>query len=126
MKTVKVTTDNKISVIDVNLNDYRSITKAIGRSCELFETVRTQFMLHYFEGNMGDMIMMVDESGLLKRLPVNKLGSIFYGAPVHGYAIVGDIIFGVRSFEDIVVPEDAEALKKKLLEDFDFLEEEKE
>lgn len=23
-------------------------------------------MLHYFEGDMGDMIMMVDESGLLE------------------------------------------------------------
>ena len=46
MKTVKVTTDNKVSVIDVNFDDFRSIPQAIGGH---FETVRTQLMADYFK-----------------------------------------------------------------------------
>lgn len=38
MKTVKVTTDDRISIVDVDFDDFRSIQKAIGGH---FETVRT-------------------------------------------------------------------------------------
>lgn len=30
MKTIKITTDNVVSIIDVNFNDFRSIQNAIG------------------------------------------------------------------------------------------------
>lgn len=30
MKTLKITTDNKISIIDVNLDDYRALQQEIG------------------------------------------------------------------------------------------------
>lgn len=38
MKTVKVTTDNIVSVIDIDFDNYREIQKAIGGH---FETVHT-------------------------------------------------------------------------------------
>ena len=40
MKTIKITTDNKLTIIDVDFDDYRDIQKAVG--CERFETVKTQ------------------------------------------------------------------------------------
>ena len=45
MKTVKVTTDNKVSIIDVDFSDFKSIQQAIGGS---FETVHTHLMADYF------------------------------------------------------------------------------
>ena len=58
MKTVKVTTDNKISIIDVDFDDFRSIQRAIGGH---FETVHTQLMEDYFKD--PSLIMLVDEEG---------------------------------------------------------------
>ena len=36
MKTLKITTDNKISIVDVDFKDFRSIQQAV---CGYFETV---------------------------------------------------------------------------------------
>lgn len=112
-KTVKVTTDNKISMIDVDFSNFRSIQEAIGGH---FETVRTQLMVDYF----GDssMIMLVDEEGLIKELPANALDCTLYGTPRHGLSIVGDLIFARIIGEDIVAPDDPEALKDRLLHTF--------
>ena len=41
MKTVKVTTDDRISIVDVDFDDFRSIQKAIGGH---FETVKERMM----------------------------------------------------------------------------------
>lgn len=43
---------------------------------------------------------------------------------MHGTPIVGDIVFGVQVYDVIEAPKDIEAMKQKLLETFDFLEEE--
>ena len=45
MKTLKITTDNKISIIDVDLDDYRVLQQEIGG---YVETVHTQIMYDYF------------------------------------------------------------------------------
>lgn len=118
MKTIKVTTDNVISIIDINFDNYKDIQKAIG--CDYFETVKTQIMFNYFG---GPMLICVDESGLINDSPVNILGSYFYGTDYHGLPICGNIVFGVPVYEDIEAPKDVEALKEKLLMDFDFLKE---
>lgn len=39
MKTLKITTDNKISIVDVDFKDFRSIQQAVGG---YFETVKTK------------------------------------------------------------------------------------
>ena len=46
MKTIKITTDNKLTIIDVDFDDYRDIQKALG--CERFETVKTQRLFDFF------------------------------------------------------------------------------
>lgn len=119
MKTVKITTDNKISVIDVDLNDFRSIQQAIGG---YFETVKTQKMFDYFK---HPMMFLVDEEGHIKGLLLNQLGSYFYDTERHGWPIVGDIILAVPYGEYIIGLEDADEIKAQLLRDFNFLKEEK-
>ena len=108
MKTVKVTTDNKISIIDVDFDDFRSIQQAIGGH---FETVHTQLMADYFED--PSVIMLVDEEGLIEDLPLNPVGSALYLG-----IIAGDLIFARSQGEDIVSPENAETLKNLLLDTF--------
>lgn len=113
MKTVKVTTDNKISIIDVDFDDFRSIQRAIGGH---FETVHTQLMEDYFKD--PSLIMLVDEEGRIKELPVNPVGCTLYRG-----IIAGDLIFARIAGEDIVAPDDAEDLKDRLLHTFIGLQE---
>lgn len=108
MKTVKVTTDNKISIIDVDFDDFRSIQRAIGGH---FETVHTQLMADYFKD--PSVIILVDEEGLIKELPLNPVGSALYQG-----TIAGDLIFAQAQGKDIIAPENAEALKDRLLYTF--------
>lgn len=119
MKTVKVTTDNKISVIDVHFNDFRAIQRAIGGR---FETVHTQLMADYFKD--PSVIMLVDEEGIIKGLPQNLVGSALYGTATHGIPLVGDLIFAQVMGDDIVAPDDVEKLKERLLHTFIGLQEE--
>ena len=104
MKTVKVTPDNIISVIDVNFDDFRDLQKAVGGH---FETVSTKTLYETFK---MPMIMLVDEDGKMKQKEVNRLGSYFYDADRHGWPILGDIVFAIAAGEDIEAPDDAEAL----------------
>ena len=119
MKTVKVTTDNIVSVIDIDFDNYREIQKAIGGH---FETVHTSQMKKYFSDS--SIIMLVDEEGLLKSLPMNFLGSLMYGLLDHGHPIVGDLILAKIVGEDITAPDDAELIKDKILRDFPVMKEE--
>ena len=108
MKTVKVTTDDKISVVDVNFNDFRDIQRAIGGR---FETVHTQLMTDYFHD--PSVIMLVDEEGLIKELTLNAVGSTLYRG-----IVAGDLIFAQVRGEDIVAPDDVAGLKERLLHTF--------
>ena len=112
-KTVKVTTDNKISMIDVDFSNFKSIQQAIGGH---FETVRTQLMVDYFKD--PSLIMLVDEEGRVKGLPINSAGCVLCRG-----IIAGDLIFARIAGEDIVAPEDPEALKDRLLHTFIGLQE---
>ena len=114
MKTVKVTTDNMVSVIDVDFDDFRDIQRAIGGH---FETVHTQLMTDYFHD--PSVIMLVDEEGLIKELPLNPVGSALYRG-----IIAGDLIFAQVKGEDIVAPDDVAGLKERLLHTFIGLKEE--
>lgn len=87
MKTLKITTDNKISIIDLDF-DHKSLREEVGGYVEL---VRTQKLLDYFKTKV---VMIVDEEGLVKNLPVNPMGCYFYDTNKHGNPIVGDVILG--------------------------------
>lgn len=83
------------------------------------KTVRTRTTASYF--GSPDIVMLVDEEGLLKGLLVNVFGSLMYGTLQHYSPIVGDLILARVVGEDITAPDDAEALKNKLLRDFPLL-----
>lgn len=120
MQTVKVSTDDVVSLIDIDFDNSREIRNAIGGH---FEIVHTHLMDAYFKD--PSIVMLVDEEGLLKRLPMNVFGSLMYGAAEHGHLIVGDLILAKVVGEDITAPDDAEALKSKLLRDFSLFKEDK-
>lgn len=85
MKTIKITADNYISVVDIDFDDYRSIQKELGG---YFEIISTQKLRSYFNGPIH---MLVDEDGYRKELSVNQFATNFY---YYGYStfIVGDVI----------------------------------
>lgn len=117
MKTVKITTDNRVSVIEVDFNDLRSIQQTVGG---YFETVHTKMMFEYFK---CPMLMLVDEDGHYKGLPYNRLGCFFYGTAGHGWPILGDFILAIPEDECFYGLPDSEEMKKQLLRDFNFLKE---
>ena len=114
MKTLKISANNEISIIDVNFDDFRSIQKALGGH---FETVRTAKMDNYFQ---KPVIMLVDEDGYFKNLPLNRFGSWMYDTQRHGYPILGDVILAEAHCEDITAVQEPEKLMEKLLDDFKF------
>lgn len=117
MKTVKISTDNRVSVIEVDFNDFHSIQQAVG-GC--FETVHTRQMFQYFKQPIS---MRVDEDGHYKKLPYNRLGCFFYETTAHGWPILGDFILAIPEGENFYGLPYAEEMKKQLLRDFNFLEE---
>ena len=117
MKTLKISANNEISIIDVNFDDFRSIQKALGGH---FETVHTEKMGNYFQ---GPVIMLVDEYGYFKNLPLNRFGSWMYDTQRHGYPILGDVILAEAHCEDITAVQEPEKLMEKLMDDFEFLKE---
>ena len=117
MKTLKITTDNKISIIDVDLDNYRALQQEIGG---YIETVHTQIMYDYFR---VPVLMLVDEEGLIKNLPANAVASHFYGCQNHGHIIAGDAIFAISLGENMTGfgDRDSEQWMNKMLNDFPVL-----
>jgi hypothetical protein len=116
-KTVKITTDNHISVVDVPW-DVEAQGGMIGADC--IETVKTQRMYDLFKDYV---VMIVDESGLIKNRLDNLTASYLYGADIHGCMIAGDVLFGIQKGPEILPPDDAEAMKGFLMQKFpDILE----
>lgn len=120
MKTLKITTNNKISIVDVDFKDFRSIQQAIGG---YFENVKALKLWDYFK---APVVMIVDEEGVIKDLPVNTIGCYFYNISRHGCPIVGDMILGLLVGPDItgLGDRDAEQWMEKMLKDFPELERE--
>ena len=117
MKTVKITTDNKISVVDIPW-DLDGWYGAIG--CNSVETVKSQRMNNLFG---SPVLMIVDEEGLFRDQEFNMVASILYGFGSHGNPIVGDVIFGIPAGCEILPLEDVEAVKNVLIDRFPYLEE---
>lgn len=119
MKTLKITTDNRIRMIDINMDDCKAIQKELGG---YFETVHTKLMYEYFK---APVIMLVDEEGRCKCLPLNVVGSYFYGTQEHGNPIAGDVLLALVVGEDFTgfTESDARQWRDKLLNDFPVLEE---
>lgn len=117
VKAVKITTDNRISVVELPAWSLEAKEKEIGADCT--ETVKTQIMYDLFGGMV---VMIVDESGSLKNLPINPVASFLYGVQYHGYPILGDVLFGKQDGPDIIPHENPELLKFFLKDHFKVLQ----
>ncbi len=119
MKTIKITADNKISIIDVDFDNYKAIQKVIGG---YIETVKTQKMFDYFG---RPVLMLVDEDGYEKQLSGNAVGSFMYDFEKYGLPILGDIIFAQPAGmygEDMEGIGEPEETMQMLMQRFSFLE----
>lgn len=90
---VKVSTDNKVSLLELkgisSIGD--TIRADMGGWMEIVRATRLK----------RPLVMIVDEEGLLKQLPVNKFGSWLYGADRHGNPIAGAIYILRENVEDL-------------------------
>ena len=82
MRGVVVTTNNELYVKEFAPPLYQSIGEVVGGWIEI---VRPRGLKHR-------LVMVVNEEGLLRNLPLNVFGSILYGFHIHGNPIVGDIV----------------------------------
>ena len=79
---LKITTANKREIIELEDLGYRTLQTEIGGYIEMVRPCRLP----------EDIVMLVDEEGLFKNLPLNPVGSWLYGTDWHGAPIVGDVL----------------------------------
>lgn len=103
MKGIVVTTDLEIRIEEFSDPLYKTVGSAVGGYIEHVKPARLR---HPY-------CMVVNEEGRLLDLPLNYVGSYFYGTDQHGEPIVGNIVImkdGYRGGEpDIVGLNDVEA-----------------
>ncbi len=103
MKGIVVTTDLEIRIEEFSDPLYKTVGSAVGGYIEHVKPARLR---HPY-------CMIVNEEGRLLDLPLNYVGSYFYGTDQHGETIVGNIVImkdGYRGGEpDIVGLNDVEA-----------------
>ena len=107
MKGIVVTTDLEIRIEEFSDPLYKTVGSAVGGYIEHVKPARLR---HPY-------CMIVNEEGRLLDLPLNYVGSYFYGTDQHGEPIVGNIVVmkdGFRDGEpDIVGLDDSEVERVK-------------
>ena len=107
MKGIVVTTDLEIRIEEFSDPLYKTVGSAVGGYIEHVKPARLR---HPY-------CMIVNEEGRLLDLPLNYVGSYFYGTDQHGEPIVGNIVImkdGYRNGEpDIVGLDDSEVEQVK-------------
>ena len=92
MKTIKITADNKISIVDVDFSNNRAIMDAMGGPVEL---VTTNELYDFFK---CPVLMMLDKNGYKPKdvngfcPSANAVASFLYGYVKTGIPILGDVI----------------------------------
>lgn len=89
-KGLVITPDNEIFIQEFDRPLFESVGKAVGGWIELVHPV-------YLD---APYVMIVNEEGLLKGLPVNIVGSCLYGTFVHGAPIVGNIVIMCEGYTE--------------------------
>lgn len=118
VKTVKITTENRVSVVELPSWSLKNREKELHADC--IETVKTERMYELF----GDMVvMLVDESGFVQNKPLNPCASWLYGADQHGSFIAGDVLLGIQGGPDVLPADHPEELLKFLTLKFPMLQE---
>lgn len=90
MKGIVISTENQLSVRDFGAPLYKTIGEAVDGWIEIVRP----------GGLKSPYVMVVNEEGLIKDLPINIAGSILYGTPAHGSPIVGNIVIMKEGWTD--------------------------
>ena len=111
-KVIRITVNDKLEVLEIpwTLEGHEN---AIG--ADMCEVVRTL-------PGYDPIVMLVDESGLLKHKPINKAASIMYGSERHGRCIAGDVILVELEGPETVPLNNLDFIEYSLLNMFPFLE----
>ena len=90
MKGIVISTENQLTVRDFGAPLYKTIGAAVEGWIEIVRP----------GGLESPYVMVVNEEGLIKELPINIAGSILYGTPSHGSPIVGNIVIMKEGWTD--------------------------
>lgn len=82
MKWIVITTKNEMRVQEFSEPVHRSIGDAVGGWIEVVHPKRLEY----------PYCMVVNEEGVLRKLPINSFGSFLYGTDTHGWPIAGDAV----------------------------------
>ena len=107
MKGIVVTTDLEIRIEEFSDPLYKTVGSAVGGYIEHVHPMRLA----------RPLCMIVNEEGRLLDLPLNHIGSFFYGTDKHGAPIVGNIVIMKDGYRDggpdIIGLDDAEVEQVK-------------
>ena len=115
VRTIKITTGCRVSVTELPDWDLKERAKEL--DAEFIEIVRTKRMYELFR---NPVVMMVDDSGLIRNKPVNPFASFLYAE--YGGIIAGDVLLGIQQGPDILPPDDPEGMLRFLTERFPALQ----
>lgn len=90
MKGVVFTTDEKMYVKEFGEPLYQTLSEVVGGWIEVVHA----------RGLKSPYCFIVNEEGLLKKLPFNTIGSVWYQTSKHGWPIVGNIVVMKDGFVD--------------------------
>lgn len=93
MKGIVITTNDEMRVQEFSEPAHKSIGEAVGGWIEVVHPKRLEY----------PYCMVVNEEGVILKLPINSFGSFLYGTDYHGNPILGDIVLlkeGINSDGD--------------------------
>ena len=82
MKGIVITTNDEMRVQEFSEPAHKSIGEAVGGWIEVVRPKRLEY----------PYCMLVNEEGVILKLPINSFGSFLYGTNYHGNWILGDIV----------------------------------
>lgn len=82
MKGIVITTKNEMRVQEFSEPAHKSIGDAVGGWIEIVHPKRLEY----------PYCMVVNEEGVLRKLPINSFGSFLYGTDTHGWPIAGNAV----------------------------------
>ncbi len=82
MKGIVINTDNTVEVRDFGEPLYKTVGEAVGGCIEIIHPM----------GLAKPLVMIINDEGLLRELPMNMVGSLLYGTHTHGHPIAGNIV----------------------------------
>ena len=98
MKAILITCDNQIQTVELSQPLYKSIGTLVGGYIEVVRPMNMK----------SPYVFICNEYYRTLDLPLNWLGSYFYGTQIHGYPVCGNIVIMKEHDEDLTGLDDAE------------------